>query len=51
MLAALPYLLAGTSALAVCGVALIATGLVRQVRLRRHLNRLRKMPLESASQE
>jgi len=35
-----------TSAAAVVGVAFVSTSLLRQFRLRRHLRRLRTMPLE-----
>ena len=41
----LPLLIA-VSAAAVAGVSFVAVGLMRQYRLRRHLRRLRNLPLE-----
>jgi hypothetical protein len=41
----LPFLVAA-SAVAVVGVAFTTLNLMRQFRLRRHLNRLRTMPME-----
>jgi hypothetical protein len=40
-------LLAAVAAAAVVTVAFTALGLMRQVRLRRHLNRLRTLPIET----
>jgi hypothetical protein len=44
-------IVAGISAVAITGIAATALFLFRQVRLRRHLHRLRTLPLEQGERE